>query len=107
MFKVSCFYHKVHNFLLCCSTIWLFVAYFDVSIMATHVPGAHNNTADHLSRNNMTEFWQSKLNLSPLPHALPTSLLQLVTPKAPDWTSPKFNSLFQQVIKTLPSPSGG
>ena len=20
MFKVSCFYHKVHNFLLCCST---------------------------------------------------------------------------------------
>ena len=88
-------------------TLWLFVAYFDISTTATHVPGAHNNTADHLSRNNMTDFWQSKLNLSLLPHALPTPLLQLVSLKAPDWTSPKFNSLFQQVIKALPSLSGG
>ena len=37
-------------------TLWLFVAYFDISTTATHVPGAHNITADHLSRNNMTEF---------------------------------------------------
>lgn len=31
-------------------TLRLFVTYFDISTTATHIPRAHNNTANHLSR---------------------------------------------------------
>ena len=79
-------------------TLWLFTAYFDISITTLRVSGAHNRAADHLSRNNVT---QCKPNSSALPHPLPPPLLQLVSLKAPDWTSPKFNTLFQQVISAL------
>ena len=31
--------------------LWFFTAFFDMQIMATHIPGAANNSADMLSRN--------------------------------------------------------
>ena len=35
----------------------VFVAYYDIDIAATHIPGVANCTADHLSRNNMSQFF--------------------------------------------------
>ena len=39
--------------------LWLFVAYFDITISATHLPGATNITADCLSRNNTLQAFQA------------------------------------------------
>ena len=44
-------------------TLWLFIAYFDISIKATHIPGTQNNSADHLSRNSMEKFRQLRPNM--------------------------------------------
>ena len=73
--------------------LWLFTAYFDISITTSNVLGAHNSAADHLSRNNLAQFRKCEPNSSALPHPLPPPLLQR--------TSPKFNILFQQVISAL------
>ena len=35
----------------------VFVAYYDIDIAATHIPGVANRTEDHLSRNNMSQFF--------------------------------------------------
>ena len=85
-------------------TLWLFVAFFDISTQATHIPGVQNNSADHLSRNNMTQFRQSRPNMSFLPDPIPAPLLEMVSLKAPDWTSPRINALFQLVLKELSYP---
>ena len=37
------------------SCLWFFTAFFDIQIMATHIPGAANNSADTLSRNLATQ----------------------------------------------------
>ena len=85
-------------------TLWFFVAFFDISTQATHIPGVQNNSADHLSRNNMTQFRQSRPNMSLLPDPIPAPLLEMVSLKAPDWTSPRINALFQLVLKELSYP---
>ena len=38
--------------------LWFFVAYFDITISATHLPGVTNVTADHLSRNNVLQAFK-------------------------------------------------
>ena len=50
----------------------VFVAYYDIDIAATHIPGVANRAEAHLSRNNMLQF--SLLN--PQVNQQPTSLPQ-------------------------------
>ena len=70
--------------------IWFFTAFFDMQIMAIHIPGAENNSADMLSRNQATQFLRRHPQASRLPTLLPPPLLHIVSPLKPDWTSSSF-----------------
>lgn len=37
--------------------LWFFAAHFDIAITIEHIAGAHNDTADQLSRFNMQPFF--------------------------------------------------
>ena len=79
--------------------LWFFVAYYDLYITATHLPGAINVTADHLSRGKLLQAFQSTPSLSQQPTSLPPSVFQLISPQRLDWTSTQFLQLFQVTIE--------
>ena len=78
--------------------LWFFVAYYDIHLVATHIPGIANSTADCLSRCNMQSFFTLNPQASPDPTPLPPSLLQIISIPGPDWTSPLFHQLFTTTI---------
>jgi len=90
----------VMHFLRC---LWFFTTYFNIALTATHIPGADNTTADQLSRNNMMEFFLTNPNALKLPTPLPASILDIISPVGPDWTSPHFRRLFTATIPHMPS----
>lgn len=55
-------------------SLWVFVAYYDISIKIEHI-AVHNGTADKLSRNNMQQFFFSNPQANLLPTPLPPELL--------------------------------
>ena len=85
--------------LLCC--LWFFVAYFDITISATHLPGVTNVTADCLSRNNILQAVQATPGLSTRPSPLPTPITQIITLLGPDWTSTQFCQQFQKALLVM------
>ena len=85
--------------LLC--SLWFFIAHFDITITATHLPGVMNTTADHLSRGKLTSARQSNPALSAQPTHLPPSISHIVSPQGLDWTSPQFLQLFQEILSSL------
>ena len=46
--------------------LWFFVTHFNIVISSTHLPGVTNITADHLSRNNLPQTFQTTPLLSKL-----------------------------------------
>ena len=78
--------------------LWFFCAYFNITLTASHIPGASNTLADQLSRNLMVEFFKSCHDASRLPTLLPPPVLEIVSPEGPDWTSPSFSKLFTASI---------
>ena len=82
--------------LLC--SLWLFVAYYDISVKIEHIVGVHNRIADQLSRNNMQQFFSSNPQANLLPTPLPPELLQIVSVAKLDWTSPRFTQMFNIII---------
>ena len=70
--------------------LWFFTAFFDMQIMAIHIPGAENNSANMLSRNQATQFLRRHPQASRLPTLLPPPPLHIVSPLKPDWTSSSF-----------------
>ena len=53
----------------------VFVAYYDIDVAATHIPGVANRTEDHLSRNNMSQFSLLNPQVNQQPTSLPQSLI--------------------------------
>ena len=78
--------------------LWFFVAYYDIHLVATHISGVANLTADSLSRSQMQLFFTLNPQASPDPTPLPPPLLQIITPSGADWTSPHFHLLFTTTI---------
>ena len=78
--------------------LWFFTAYFDITLMASHIPGACNTTADQLSRNCMTSFFTMNPDVSRVLVPFPNTISQLITPDEPDWTSLDFCELFLATI---------
>ena len=81
--------------------LWFFAAHFDIAITIEHIAGAHNDTADQLSRFNMQPFFLSNPQADMLPTPLPAELLQIVAVTGPDWTSPSFRQLFNTTISKV------
>ena len=70
--------------LLCiCSDACSFLQpiYYDIDIAATHniTPGVANCTADHLSRNNMSQFFLLNPQVNQKPTSLPQLLIKIMT----------------------------
>ena len=82
-------------------TLTFFTAYYDIEIMAEHIPGVPNTTADHLSRNNMLMFFCLNPQAHPLPTPLPPPLLAMLTPPWEDWTSASFRLQFSNILSMV------
>jgi len=81
--------------------LWFFVAYYDIEVLAEHIPGISNPTADHLSRCKMSAFFRINLQASPIPTAIPTPLLHIVNSSGPDWSSSKFRKYFKNTVEQV------
>ena len=97
-------------------TLKFFTAYYDIEIMAEHIPGVTDTTADYLSRNNTyVNVFLFEPTGSPPTDPLPLPLLAMLTPPWEDWTFSNFKShiyqwfspLNQEIIprRTVPLPS--
>jgi len=82
-------------------SLWFFTAHYDTALTATHIPGVTNTAADQLSRNQLTLFHQTNPTASRLPTPIPASLHKIVSPRGPDWTSPKFRRLFKNTLQSI------
>ena len=60
------------------SCLWFFVAHYDIVLMPEHIAGVDNCTADHLSRNNMYNFFSINPQVSPIPTPVGPLLQQLL-----------------------------
>ena len=78
--------------------LWLFVALYDIDIVAEHIAGMNNQVADMLSRNRSDQFLSEYPQVSRFPTPLPPSLLLVVSPRKPDWTSQSFRECFKDII---------
>jgi len=79
--------------------LWFFHALFDISIHVSHIPGVQNCATDMLSRNQIPKFLQSL----PVPDFIPSSLIQIVSPRQLDWTTPEFLQCFRQLVNMIKS----
>ena len=70
----------------------LITAILDIHIMARHLPGVHNASADALSRNRVQ---------SPIPAIIPPELRELVLNRNLRWTSPNWMSLLSASWETV------
>ena len=58
--------------------LWFFTPYFDITLIATHIPGACNKTAEQISRNCMTSFFTMNPDAFQVSAPLPITILQLI-----------------------------
>ena len=78
--------------------LWFFTAMHDTHITVSHIPGAPNTSADLLSRNQQERFCLLHPQASHLPTTIPPSLISLISPSQPDWTSSSFQHNFCQLL---------
>lgn len=71
-------------------------AKFNVTLVATHVPGAENLVADALSRNRLMEFFILIPQARPRPSQVPPALLQGLASQQ-DWTLVNWTSWFTSI----------
>ena len=93
--KGSCRDQQVMHLL---RTLTFFTAYYDIELIAEHIPGVANTAADHLSRNNMLLFSCLHPQAQPLPTPLPSPLLVMLTLPWEDWTATSFRSQFSNIL---------
>ena len=67
--------------------LWYFTTFFDMQMMAIHIPGAAKNSTDMLSRDQTThvQFLRRHPQASWLPTLLPPPLLHIMSPLKLDW----------------------
>ena len=90
---------EVVMYLLRCT--WFFVAHYDIKIVAKHLPGSDNLVADKLSRNDTDQVFLPRAGLSCLPTPLPSTILQMISPKGLDWLSPQFHKLLKETLSLV------
>ena len=76
-------------------------ARFQFILVATHLPGQLNAAADALSRNRVDVFRAIMPQAEELPTEIPTTLLELLLFKKPDWTSWNWTELWSDTFKAV------
>ena len=78
----------------------LLYAVHSISLRAEHLPGVNNTTADALSRNNLSTFFASNPQATPVPTGVALCLQELVLDHRLHWTSPNWKRLFNTTLST-------
>ena len=80
-------------------TLFFFTAHFQISLVAEHIPGHHNEAADAISRNNLTLFYQQVPGAEQLPTPIPQELWEILVTHKPDWTSINWRAQFSTILR--------
>ena len=81
--------------------LFFFEAHYDCHLVASHITGAANELADHLSRNRATSFLQgAHPATSPTPRVVPRELQELAFSQH-DWTSASWRALFKSTLQRV------
>ena len=79
-------------------------ALLEVTIVARHLPGAQNTSADALSRNRINLFFSINPQASPSPSPIPQPLLDLVLNRSLQCTSQRWTSLLTNTLASVSLP---
>ena len=82
---------------LMCS-LFFFLAKYNVTLRAEHIPGSENGAADALSRNNRLSFLSQVPSARGTPTQISPGLLQVLVHKQPDWTSRSWTVLLRDIL---------
>ena len=74
--------------------LWLFVAFYNIDIVAEHIGGATNQVANMLFRKQTDRFLSQYTQVSHLQIPLPPPLLWIVSSQKLKWTSQSFRQCF-------------
>ena len=89
--------HEVMHLARCLAFI---KAKLEVDLVASHVPGVLNCSADALSRNNLPLFRSLHPQGNQEQTAIPDALLDLLIISRPDWTSKRWTELWSSIFRT-------
>ena len=64
---------------------WFFLAFYEITVRASHIPGMLNTAADMLSRYRTVQFLSSHSYASHILTPVPTPLLRIVSRRCLDW----------------------
>lgn len=88
--------------------MFFFMAQFQFEYRVEHLPGKENRAADALSRDHLAEFHSLFPQAPHSPTTTPPALLEMLLDPSLTWTSPRWNSLFANILhKALPSQPRG
>ena len=87
-------YSRVPPIMHLLRTLFFIRAHFYIDVWAVHVPGANNELADAISRDNLRLLFSQVPEASHRRVAVPPPLLALLVEQQPDWTSPTWRQLF-------------
>ena len=73
-------------------------AKFNFIVSAVHIPGAQNQLADALSRNNALYLLSNYPQALPVPSLIPNALIDLLMGSKPDWTSLRWTNLWSIIF---------
>ena len=80
-------------------SLFFIVAHYQISLRACHVPGAQNEIADAISRDNLSLFFSLLQAANPTLTHLTELLVALLVTEQPDWTSTAWSQLFKSCFR--------
>ena len=84
--------------------LFFFSAVQGISLSARHIAGVLNESADALSRGNISMFFSINPQARPQPSLVPQELLELVFNRNLLWTSPTWTRLFAAILRAASLP---
>ena len=92
---------RLMHLLRCLHFFVFFVAKYQISIVAKHVPGVLNCAADALSRDNISAFLRSTPQAVKEPTPVPPQVINMLINHCPDWTSASWRTMFASTCSML------
>ena len=79
--------------------LYFFLAYYDCTLRAVHIPGVLNVAADAISRNRIQVLHQTVPTAQQQPDQVPRALWDLLVLSQPDWTSVNWRTLLTSYVR--------